>query len=189
MGGRSSVLAVVDASEAGPVVWWVNLGTAGGLTGRLCGAWVLGEGNPTRVADLLAGRMVLATSAGGRVVAGSAVDTRGAVDPDGTLAAVIECRDELQDAYQARVAERTRSNAPVEPTWPAMPDRLDPEAPSVVDAPEPLRRALGIARWFDRLCRTWDAIEGQRLARNYMRVLGGPNPRVLPVAVLGTPGR
>lgn len=183
MGGSSSVLAVVDAAEAGPVVWWVNLGTAGGLTGRLCGAWVLDEGNPMRVADLLAGRMVLATGAGGEVVAGSGTETRGVVDPGGTLAAVVERRDELQAVYEARAAERTRSNAPAEPRWPVMPDPLDPENPPL-DAPAPLRRALGVARWFDRLCRTWDAIEGQRLARPYMRDLGGPNPGALPVALL-----
>lgn len=189
MGEFLPVLAVVDAVPDQSVVWWVNLGTTSGLTSRLCGAWVLPVGTEAELFNLLSGRLLLATEAGARRIDRSVVDTCGMVDADATVAAVTTIRAELDAAYQVKRAETPKGKkGPVPPAWPETPVRLDREDPPLPYEPEPVGRAVGIARWFDRLCRAWDRIEQQRLARTYMRHLGGPTHRLLPVATAGRAG-
>lgn len=173
----STVLAVVDAVDDGPVVWWVDLGLGTGMS-RLGGAWVLStESLRGHLAALTAGRMTLATSAGQDALHQQHLDAELVVDPVATLEAVVAVRDELHTEYE-RMAPGRGLTAP---SWPILPTPLDPEQESPKGAP---LRALVIARWFDRLCGTWEAIERQRLARSYLRQLGGDAMRVLPVALL-----
>ncbi len=182
MGGRSAVLAVVDHNEAGSVVWWVNLGASSGLTGRLCGAWVLGPTQSRQLSDLVSDRILLATEAGVEALEGRGMSHLARIDADATLAAVLNVRDALQAAFEEK-SSTFRGRSLVAPTWPELPDLLDPENPPPVDAPDTVRRALSLARWFERLCRGWDGIEQQRLARNYLRPLGGEDRRELPLVL------
>jgi hypothetical protein len=175
-----SVLAVVDVNPAGAVVWWVNVGSVGRQVGRLCGAWVIDEAESARVRQLLSGRLVLPTAAARELVRSSHVDLSALVDSAGTLANVADTRDALQAAFESEIAALPKGRALVAPSWPALPQPLDPESPPLVVGTEPVRRALGIARWFDTLCQAWDGIEEQRLARKYLRSLGGDSARPLP---------
>jgi hypothetical protein len=180
MNSSHSVIAVVDVNPAGAVVWWVNVGSVGRQVGRLCGAWVVDEAESARVRQLLSGRLVLSTAAARAMVQASGVHQSVLVDAAGTLANVVDTRDALQAAFESEIATLPKGRALVAPRWPALPQPLDPESPPLVVGTEPVRRALGIARWFDTLCHAWDGVEEQRLARKYLRSLGGDSARPLP---------
>jgi hypothetical protein len=112
------------------------------------------------------------------------MDTGEVVDPAATLAAVSDERDRLQAAYGEAVVTRKNGRALTAPRRPTLPAPLDVEAAEEFHGGDArTRRALSIARWFDVLCTAWDAVEEQRLARAYMRPLGGPSARPLPVVL------
>ncbi|HEY0637083.1 MAG TPA: hypothetical protein VGD67_05515 [Pseudonocardiaceae bacterium] len=71
----------------------------------------------------------------------------------------------------------------IAPTWPELPDPLEVETVAAPAGNPRARRALGIARWWDGLCATWDVVEEQRLARSYLVRYGGSAARVLPVVI------
>ena len=183
MSEHSPVLAVVDAIDGAPVVWWVDLGLRMSPMSRMCGAWVLdGDDAQERLQALTAGRRLLTTAAGADVLPDSSTP-ESAVDPAATLAAVAATVDDLQAAFTDAVAARKNGRSLTAPRWPALPDPLDLETAEDPGGEPRTRRALGIARWFERLCTAWDGIEDQRLARSYLRALGGPATRPLPVVL------
>lgn len=198
MGGRTEVLAVVDAvpaverqgdSEPGePVVWWVNLAASASID-RLCGAWVLSGPARGRLPALVADRLIIATGAGREVLAGfPELDLPRWADPDATLAAVTLAIDELQASYekQAAIAKGKLTS----PSWPTPPPPLDLEATPAVSGSTDARvgRAMSAARWWARLCSAWSDVETERLKRPYLRSHGGPGARPLPVRLLPEAG-
>jgi hypothetical protein len=104
VGGRSTVLAVVDHNEAGSVVWWVNLGASSGLTGRLCGAWVLGPTPSEQLTDLVSDRILLATEAGDKALESYGINNLTRIDTDATLATVHHVRDTLQAVFEEKLS-------------------------------------------------------------------------------------
>jgi hypothetical protein len=186
MSGNSPVLAVVDATDGAPVVWWVDLGLRMSPISRMCGAWVLdGADSAQTLQALTAGRRLVTTAAGADVLPGPPAPE--SVDPAATLAAVAATVDELQAAFASAVAARKNGRSLTAPRWPALPDPLDLETAEDAGGEPRTRRALGIARWFERLCTAWDGVEDQRLARTYLRDLGGPATRPLPVVLQAAP--
>jgi hypothetical protein len=184
MAWASSVLAVVDAVDGTPVVWWVDLGQRNPAMSRLCGAWVLDTDElRSALADLVTAHLVVATAAGSEALEERAVRPGRVVDPAATLAGIVDVRDGLQAAYEHAASTRKNGRALVAPSWPALPEPLDVESAAAPAGSEDAARALGIARWFNKLCDTWDLLEEQRLARSYLRPLGGDKARALPVAL------
>jgi hypothetical protein len=181
MSEGSSVLAVVDAMDGVPVVWWVDLGLRVAGMSRLCGAWVVdGDDRAKTLHALTATRVVLSTADGEMALKEHEVATERVLDIEATLAAVIAVRDELQAAYE-QAATTKKSLTP--PRWPTLPQPLDIEAAHVPGGDPRTARALGIARWLNDVCRAWDAVEDERLKRTYMRALGGPDDRPLPAVI------
>jgi hypothetical protein len=180
----NSVLAIVDGYEGVPVVWWVNLGPR--ITGmsRLCGAWVLDAPDSAQTLQTLtASRMTLATASGWSLLDEHHIVCGESLDVEATRGAVLDSRDELQAAYEHAVATRKNGRALTPPRWPALPGPLDVETAETVAGDPRAARALALARWFNDLCVAWDAVEEQRLSRSYLRSLGGPSARVLPVVL------
>lgn len=178
MSSGGSVLAVVDSVDDVPIVWWVDLGPRVAGMSRLCGAWALDSAErQTTLRTLIATRTTVCTAAGQSMLDKLELSADRVLDIEATLAAVIAARDELQSAYEKAAATRKTL---VPPRWPALPEPLDVEtAHATADDPR-TSRALGIARWFNDLCIAWDGVEEQRLARPYMRSLGGSAARPLP---------
>jgi hypothetical protein len=181
MSGGSSVSAVVDAVDGVPVVWWVDVGAGNAGMPRLCGAWALDAPDPAETLRALTATRVLVATADGRAFLDKqqiAVDRL--LDLPATRAGVIAAQEELQAAYEHAVAIRKNGRSLTAPRWPFLPEPLEVETAVEAGGDPRTSRALGIARWIDRLCTAWDAIEEQRLARPYMRSLGGPAVRALP---------
>lgn len=177
----SSVVAVVDSVDAGPVVWWVDLGVSNPVMSRLGGAWVLDTPElRDKLVDLVGGRVVLATAAGGVAVAAAGAEPAATLDIGATHTAVEAERDLLQQAFEQATLAR-KGKGLIAPAWPTLPEPLDPETAAAVTEQPQVARALGIARWLADLCRSWDRIEELRLARSYLRPLGGDSSRALPV--------
>ncbi|MEK6442154.1 hypothetical protein [Pseudonocardia sp. T1-2H] len=180
----NAVLAIVDGFEGAPVVWWVNLGPR--ITGmsRLCGAWVLdaADSAPT-LQTLTVSRMTLATASGWSLLNEHEIVCDEALNIEATRDAVLGIRDELQSAYEHAVATRKNGRALTPLRWPAMPGPLDVETAETSVGDPRAARALALARWFNDLCVAWEAVEEQRLSRSYLRSLGGPSARVLPVVL------
>jgi hypothetical protein len=179
---QSWVLAVVDAAESVPVVWWVDYGPEPNVS-RLCGAWVLDtEALARQLPALTAGRTLLPTSAGRAALEGRGISAAPALDAESTLGAVTAARDELQAAYEKRSGQ-AGGRALVPPKWPELPGSLTLDDSPVVAADGRASRALSIARWLVQLCTAWEEIEQQRLSRSYLRDLGGNLARPLPVVL------
>jgi hypothetical protein len=177
----SSVLAVVDAMDGVPIVWWVDLGPRVAGMSRLSGAWVVdGSDRGETLQALTATRVALFTADGEMALKEHEVATQRVLDPEATLAAVIAVRDELQAAYKEAATTKKSLTAP---RWPTLPEPLDIEAVHLPGGDPRTARALGIARWLNDLCRSWDAVEDERLKRSYMRELGGPADRPLPAVI------
>jgi hypothetical protein len=184
MSKGSSVLAVVDGVDGVPVVWWVDLGPQIVGMSRLSGAWVLdGADRAETLRALTATRATVSTAAGQSVLDELKVAADRVLDLEATLTAVVTVRDELQGAYEDAAATKKNGRSLIAPRWPALPDPLDVETVEVPAGDSRTSRALGIARWLNELCTAWDAVEEQRLARPYMRTLGGPAARVLPAVI------
>ncbi len=150
----------------------------------MCGAWTF-EGDDVReaVPDLVAGHLVVATSSGQSLLERLDVPVERPVDAQQTLKRVIDTCDELQLEYENAATTRKNGRALVPPAWPPLPEpvNLDSEWAAAGDGRCSL--ALGVARWFTRLCDAWDVIEQQRLARPYLRQCGGDVAREMPVAM------
>jgi hypothetical protein len=188
MSGGSSVLAAVDAVDGVPVVWWVDIGAGSAGMPRLCGAWVLDAPDAAESLRALTATRVLVTTADGHALLEKhEVAVERMLDLPATRAAVIAARDELQAAYEHAAAPRKNGRSLTAPRWPSLPEPLNAEAAAEAGGDPPTSRALGIARWIDRLCTAWDAIEEQRLARPYMRSLGGPAARAVPAVMEAVP--
>jgi hypothetical protein len=177
----SSVLAVVDAVDGVPVVWWVDLGPQIAGMSRLSGAWVVDGADRARTLHALtATRVALSTADGEMALKEHEVATDRVLDIEATLTTVVAVRDELQAAYEE--AATTKKNL-TPPRGPTLPEPLDIDAVRLVGGDPRTARALGIARWLNDLCRAWDAVEDERLKRSYMRPLGGPADRPLPAVI------
>lgn len=184
MNQGSSVLGVVDGVDDVPVIWWVDLGVRIAGMSRLCGAWVLDAADRTRTLQALTvSRMTVATAAGQQLLDQHQIATGQVLDVGATLAAVFAVRDELQTAYEQAAATRRNGRALTVPRWPALPKPLNIETANAPAGDPRACRALAIARWFDHLCAVWEAVEEQRLARSYLRSVGGPVARALPVII------
>ena len=182
----SSVVAVVDSVDAVPVVWWVDLGMSNPVMSRLGGAWVLDTDElRDRLGDLVDGRVVLTTAAGRAAVDAAAVTPVATLHLEATWRAVVAERDLLQQAFEEATLAR-KGKGLIAPAWPTVPELLDPETAVAVTENTQVARALGIARWLADLCRSWDRIEELRLARSYLRELGGDTSRALPVVTHAT---
>lgn len=181
----SSVLAVADEVDGVAVVWWVELGRANPGMSRLCGAWAF-EGDDVKeaVPDLVAGHSVVATSSGRSLLAHLGVQVERPVNVQETLKRVIGTRDELQLEYENAATTRKNGRALVPPAWPPLPESVDLDAEWAAAGDGHCSLALGVARWFTRLCDAWDVIEQQRLGRPYLRKCGGDVARELPVAMM-----
>ncbi|WP_202925709.1 exonuclease domain-containing protein [Goekera deserti] len=176
----SRVLAIVDQVDDAPVVWWVDMGPKIASMTRLCGAWVLdGDDRMQTLRALTASRVIVATASGQALLDAQQVVPDRILDTDATLTAVMAVRDELQTVYEKAEAARRTTLTP--PRWPSLLEPLDTETASTPGGDPRTSRALGIAQWLHSLCAAWDTIEEQRLARPYMRPLGGPATRGLPV--------
>ncbi|MGY2084312.1 exonuclease domain-containing protein [Blastococcus sp. SYSU DS0539] len=185
MNEGSAVLAVVDQFDNVPVVWWVDIGPRIAGMSRLCGAWVLdGDGHELTLRSLTATRTIVATTAGQSLLDAQQIAPARVLDAKATLRAAAATRDELQAVYEEAEAVRRTTLTP--PRWPTLPQPLDTETASTPGGDPRTSRALGIARWLHALCAAWDTIEEQRLARPYMRMVGGPATRGLPVVYRGT---
>ncbi|MCZ2849154.1 exonuclease domain-containing protein [Modestobacter sp. VKM Ac-2978] len=182
----SLVLTVVDQVDNVPVVWWVDIDSRIAGMSRLCGAWVFDEdGHEQTLRSLTAARAIVATKAGQTLLEGHQIAPARILDAEATLTAVIAARDELQAVYEEAAASRRTTLTP--PRWPTtLPQSLDTETASISGGDPRTSRALGIARWLHALCAAWDTIEEQRLARPYMRPVGGPTTRGLPVVYRDT---
>lgn len=202
-------VAVVDVSGASAAggaaavaVWHVDVGPDIGLA-RLCGAWLLDAGTDgSQIRTLLRGRRVLATGSGAQALEskgvlradgieiGSGLEVEGGVTIEGWVAAdatAATIRDEI-GALQAAFEEEQRANSPnlVPPTWPRVPGAARPDDFSAADGtddPAGTGAALTAARWLADLAEVWQKVEGQRLTRKFLRELGGPHHRSLPVAL------
>lgn len=184
MSGGSSVSAVVDAVDGVPVVWWVDVGTGSAGMPRLCGAWVLDAPDAAEgLRALTATRVLVATDDGRALLEEHEVAVERVLDLPATLTAVVAARDELQAGYEHAVATRKNGRSLTAPRWPSLPEPLDVETAVEAGGDPRTSRALGVARWVDRMCTAWDAIEEQRLARPYMRSLGGPAARAVPAVI------
>lgn len=187
MNQGSSVLAIVDGIDDVDdvaVIWWVDLGPRFAAMSRLCGAWVLDAAERARTLHTLtASRMTLATAAGRRLLDQHQVVTGQVLDVEATLDAVVAARDEIQSAYEHAVGTRKNGRTLVAPQWPVLSEPLNVETVKAPGGDPRTCRALAIARWFDDLCTVWDTIEEQRLARSYLRSVGGPMARALPVVI------
>jgi hypothetical protein len=151
---------------------------------RSCGAWVLDAPDPAEtLRALTATRVLVATADGRALLEKHDVPIERVLDLPATLTAVVAARDELQAACEHAVATRKNGRSLTAPRWPSLPDPLDVETAAEAGGDPRTSRALGIARWIDRLCNAWDAIEEQRLARAYMRSLGGPEARAVPAVI------
>jgi DNA polymerase-3 subunit epsilon len=185
MNEGSSVLAVVDQVDDVPVVWWVDIGPRIAGMSRLCGAWVLDDdGHQHTLRSLAAARTIVATTAGQSLLEAQQIAPARILDAEASLTAAIATRDELQAVYEEAEAIRRTTLTP--PRWPSLPQPLDTETVSTPGGDPRTSRALGIARWLHALCAAWDTIEEQRLARPYMRPVGGPATRGLPVVYRDT---
>lgn len=181
----SSVLAVVDQVDNVPVVWWVDIGPRIAGMSRLCGAWILDEDGPEQtLRSLTAGRVIVATTTGQSLLEAQQIAPARILDAEATLTAAVATRDELQAAYEDAEAHRRTTLTP--PRWPSLPQPLDTETASTPGGDPATSGALGIGRWLQALCAAWDTIEEQRLARPYMRRVGGLATRGLPVVYRGT---
>lgn len=184
MSESGSVLAVIDGVADVPVIWWVDVGPRSTGMSRLCGAWVLDDAERVqKLQTLTALRMTVATAAGQSLLVEHCVEVGRVVDVGATSAAVLAVRDELQLAYEQAVMTRKNGRSLIAPDWPALPKSLDVETAETSAGDPRTCHALGIARWLNHLCVTWDAVEEQRLARAYMRTFGGPIARALPVVI------
>lgn len=181
----NSVAAVVDHDARAAIVWWVDLGHRPAGMSRMCGAWVFDESgcSPT-LTNLTASRLIVATVAGKSIMDGNRVSAHRVVDVVGTRAAVAAERDQLQTVYERAATARKNGRNLIAPTWPTLPDEVDVEQISAPAGDARAGRSLAIARWLDDLCAAWDRIEEQRLARSYLRRIGGPIERSLPVVCI-----
>ncbi|WP_448613604.1 exonuclease domain-containing protein [Modestobacter sp. URMC 112] len=185
MNEGSSVLAVVDQVDDVPVVWWVDIGPRIAGMSRLCGAWVLdGDDRDRTLRSLTASRVIIATATGQSLLDEQQVVPDRILDDEATLTAIVATRNELQAVYKEAEAVRRTTLTP--PRWPILPPPLDPGSASMPGGDPRTSRALGIARGLNALCAAWDTIEEQRLARPYMRSVGGPATRGLPVVYRDT---
>lgn len=166
-------------------MWWVNLSPD--VLSRLCGAWVLDGKDHVTLESLVFARMVLATKSGAKALAKAKVAPDRLVDMDATLAAAVAERDSLQAAFDAEQSSRPASKRMKEPRWPSFPSPLDVEAPPAWDVNHPsddhLDTALSVSHWIAALCSRWSDLEEERLGRPMLRILGGPDARMLPVVL------
>ncbi|GAB3365975.1 hypothetical protein GCM10027300_41840 [Modestobacter lapidis] len=178
------MLAVVDGVDGVPVVWWVDVGPRVAGMSRLCGAWVLdGDDRGRTLRTLTVSRVIVATASGQALLDEQEVVPDRFLDTEATFAAVVGVRDELQAVYEG---EAVRKSALTPPRWPALPQPLDVKRAATPGGDPRTARALGIAQWLRSLCAAWDTIEEQRLARSYMRSVGGPTTRELPIVCQAT---
>jgi hypothetical protein len=95
-------------------------------------------------------------------------------------AIAVEIR-RLQTAFDA-ASEASKSKL-IAPTWPRLPAVLDLDnPPRDSNAPDDVAVALGIARWLEAVALAWESLEGQRLARKYLRDKA-TNRRPLPISL------
>jgi len=125
----------------------------------------------------------LATSSAEKVIADLGIGpTRGVISAQATVAAVQDERRRLIAAFQDEQDQRDKARQLVDlvlPAVPAVPERWEPAE----GADASVATALAMARWVERLVRTWDEIEAQRLARPFLRQAGGSQQRPLALVV------
>lgn len=190
MGGRESVVAVVDETTEGVSVWWADVGLkADPSMSRLCGAWVLSPGDAGTLESLTSMRIVLPTKTGAQALRNAGVVADRLLDVDATVAAATASRDRCQEAFDSEQARREPSKRLRAPRWPPFPDPLDVEHPPPWDLNDPSggtgRTALSIAHWLAALCSRWEDLEAGRLSRPLLRELDGASERPLPVVLVG----
>jgi hypothetical protein len=190
VGGRESVVAVVDATTDGVFVWWAHVGLKPGPSmSRLCGAWVLALGEDQTLESLTFKRMVLPTKSGARALKNAGVNPDRLLDPNATVAAATASRDRCQEAFETEQGRRDLSKRLQAPVWPLFPADLDVEHPPPWDVKyeydHRLESILSIAHWLAALCSRWEELEAQRLARPLLRKLDGNRERALPVVLIG----
>lgn len=174
-------IAIVDATTDGFAVWWVR--SSAGDMDRMCGAWVLPSERLAVVPGLLAGRGVIATRSGSRIVRESGSGRHHVIDPTALCDAVAAAAEQVRAEYDKANAGRSASRALVPPTLPTLPSTIDVEHPSLRTRLPDAPRALLIARQVEAWCLAWDHIEEARLCRPYLRVALGQTARALPVPV------
>ncbi|QDQ96288.1 DUF6218 family protein [Tomitella fengzijianii] len=194
-------VAVVDApgpDGAAVAVWHIDVGPDNGLA-RPCGAWLLAVDSAApdcsgdaagQVRALVRGRRVLATGAGAQALARLHPEIDGYLDGDATVRGVGEEIELLQRAFEQHLDETGRKFVP--PAWPEVPAGLDPDAqggrPDAshgAGGDDGTATALELGRRLADLADTWQQVERQRLARRFLRKLGGDAHRSLPVVLRG----
>jgi len=175
------VVAVVDAGPKTVTVWHIDISNVQTGLGRLCGAWVV-DSDDTRTVELVTRtRLVLATKSGQAALKRASAKPVGRLDVAATLKSIRAERDRLQHIYEQQPGKTL-----VPPRWPDIPGALDMEAPPLApDVRAEVAVALGVARWLERMARSWEEIESQRLRRSYMVDDGDSAMRPCPVTVAG----
>lgn len=176
-------VAVVDANAEAIIIWHVDVSPDPSGLSRMCGAWVL-EGTDVHTFETLTrGRYLATTPAGGAVRDGLRPDHhRGVLDLGRVDAEIASVVDRFQELFKEAAA--ASKSTLIEPTWPRLPGRIDPENPPADGgAPERVAVALGIARWLESMALVWESLEVLRESRKYLR---GENEgqREFPVALL-----
>jgi len=177
----ADTVAVVGAAGAGTAIWHVDIGPTTGLP-RLCGAWVLEADRSAQITALLTGRYVLAVDGTDLESAASGAELLGTVEPARIVDEVTAEIDRLQEAFDA---EGRKLVAPVWPPVPAPPADAAAAAGAAPQGADPDAAAtLGTARWLRAIAEAWAKVESARLARPFLRVHGGAEPRSLPLTTL-----
>lgn len=178
MAWMQDVIAVVDRQGDDGVVWWIRVEK--GVVQRLCGAWFLAPHRLNILPTLVANRWVIPTLSGEDLLARTTLQGYAPLDFAVVEEGVGAARLEISAAYKAKslTSARTRQLTPLD--LPELPEALDVERPPVARNLPGAPRALLIATHIEIWCRAWDHLEQQRLARPYLRVVGGGAARGLP---------
>jgi len=185
------VIAVVDATDEAIAVWWIRLPRMANMGDRLCGAWTLEHSDVDTLEKVIARRIGLATTAGQVALDKASASFDVGLDLDGTLDAVDAARAALMVAFDAAQKRRPTGQRLAVSRWPDVPEALDLDHPPVADALPRAARALGTARYVDRLVETWDKLEDIRTNRSVLNAAAGdsvspnPEPQLLPFVLNG----
>ncbi len=108
MSGRSSVVAVVDGTDAGIAVWWVRAGLPDEMS-RLCGAWIVDDGDIVTLDALTFERWVWPTRSGQAALSNAGVQPGRVFDAAATVAGMRASLRRCQDAFDEEQAKRSKS--------------------------------------------------------------------------------
>lgn len=182
--GPSSTVAVVDSAKNQVFVWWVNNGDKDPGMSRLCGAWVL-DLDAAELPDLLAGRNVLATQVGKKVIAERGIKIQEWFSIATTLENYEDELTSIENIWLEENATRKKLNLEnkrdknwkkkaqlPKPDFPPVPRIIDIENPPAWTLNDPsedhLDKVLRISHWLATLFEYRDQIEEIKASRTWL---------------------